>query len=72
MMENCETALAKLNAKEITFQQFLEEVDCHKQFEKWCAEHHLKADEGAAQLFFDHYGFEDETIVKEFVEPLAS
>ncbi len=69
--ESYDKPLAKLKAKEITFVQFLTEVKCKEQFEKWCKEHYLAADEGAAQLFYDHYGFEDATIVKEFVEPLT-
>lgn len=72
MNKKCDEALAKLDAQEITFQEFLKEVGSYQNFEKWCAEHYLKVDEGAAQLYFDYYGFEDETIVKEFVQPLAS
>ncbi len=72
MNKKCDEALAKLDAQEITYLEFLSEVGSSKNFEKWCAEHYLKADEGAAQLYFDYYGFEDETIVKEFVQPLAS
>lgn len=71
MNDSYENVLAKLNDEEITFFQFLEEVNCGKQFKKWCADHYLVPDEGAAQLFFDHHGFEDMAQVKEFVEPLS-
>lgn len=69
MDEIFEKPLEKLQAREITFLQFLEEVNCDKQFKKWCEEHYLIPDEGAAQLYFDYYGFEDTAIVKEFIEP---
>lgn len=62
--------LARLHAKEITFVQFLKEANCYDQFNKWCSEHYLAADEGAAQLYFDYYGFEDTAIEKEYIEPL--
>lgn len=70
MDESYDKPLARLHAKEITYQQFLEEANCGQQFKKWCNEHCLKEDEGAAQLFFDYHGFEDSVLVKEFVEPV--
>lgn len=70
MTDSYDQPLARLHEGEITYQQFLSDVNCEQQFTKWCREHHLKADEGAAQLFFDYYGFEDSSLVKEFVEPI--
>lgn len=69
MTDNYDQPLAKLHAGEITYQEFLRLVNCHEQFKKWCEEHHVAEDEGAASLFFDFHGFEDNAVVKEFVLP---
>lgn len=70
MTETYDQPLADLHAGKITYQEFLRLANCDKQFKKWCADHHLTPDEGAAQCYFDYYGFEESSIVKEFIEPL--
>lgn len=65
--EDYEVPLANLHDKKISFIQFLQEVDCYKQFKKWCKAHYLIEDEGAAQCFFDHYGFEESIVEKAFI-----
>lgn len=69
-VENYTTPLEKVKKGVITYEEFLNEVNCREQFEKWCNEHYLKKDEGAAQCYFDHYGFEEEETVKEYIETL--
>lgn len=69
-MESYDRPLARLHAKEITYLQFLIEAKCEEQFNKWCEEHCVDADESAAEFYFDQYGFEDTAVEKEFIEPL--
>ena len=69
MTETYDKPLAELHAGNITYQEFLQQVGCEEQFKKWCEDHHVSEDEGAASLYFDYYGFEDSTVVKEFIEP---
>ena len=70
MTETYDKPLAQLHDGEIKYQEFLRISGCEEQFKKWCKEHHVTEDEGAASLFFDYYGFEDNSVVKEFVEPV--
>lgn len=70
MTETYDKPLAQLNAGEITHQEFLRIVGCEEQYKQWCKEHYVTEDEGGASLFFDYYGFEDNAVVKEFVEPV--
>ncbi len=69
MTETYDKPLAELHAGNITYQEFLQQVGCEEQFKKWCEDHHVSEDEGAASLYFDYYGFEDNSVVKEFIEP---
>ena len=70
MEQTYDQPLAELNAGKITYQEFLRRANCEEQFKKWCSEHHLAADEGAAQCYFDYYGFKENDVEKEFIEPL--
>lgn len=65
------TPLEKVKRGDITYTEFLKEADCYTQFSDWCRDHHLKEDEGAAQCFFDYFGFEDEEMVKIYIETVA-
>ena len=71
MTDTYDKPLAQLQAGEITHQQFLTDVGCEEQFKNWCKDHHVKEDEGAAALYYDYYGFEESSIVKEFIEPVG-
>lgn len=70
-VENYAEPLKRLHSKEISFVEFLTEVKCDKQYQKWCENHSLRVDEGSAQCFFDQCGFEESNAVKEFVEPVS-
>lgn len=68
--DNYELPLARLHANKISYQEFLKEAGCHDEYQKWCERHHLKPDEGSAQCYFDNFGFEESTIVKEYIQPV--
>lgn len=70
-IDNYSELLERLHSNQITFIEFLKEAKCYSQFEDWCNSHRLVADEGAAQCYFDHSGFEDSNVIKEFVEPIV-
>ena len=70
MTETFDKPLAQLHEGEITHQEFLRTVGCEDQYKKWCEEHQVAEDENSATLYFDYYGFEDNSVVKEFIEPL--
>lgn len=63
--------LAELKEGKSSHLDFLKNVKCFAQFEKWCKEHNVEADEENATLFFEMHGFAESEITKEFIEPVA-
>jgi len=70
-IETYDQPLKNLHDKKISYIEFLKQVKCYAEYKKWCGCHHVQEDENSAQLYFDHYGFEESSMVKEFIEPVS-